>query len=227
MCIRDSYGEDIKIRYCAKDFFYWKKLPDFQAEYGKIGKVPEQSIYHRVNETKRQKTGEKRSLQGSNLVDDGYYTLSGKGYEEGSIVGQTIAPGQTYDESNPGDEPLKIQVIGTVLDWTGKTGKEFGDELSQMGFTQYSIDSEEVDDPKAEWKIQKVIAYKLDGQGERTGETADWFRLDAGDVHLNIIVEKPYVPQPTPQETPQPIPQQQWSPSKQLDKRPDKDDIVA
>lgn len=131
------YGEDIKIYYCATDFFYWKNLPDFQAKYGKIENVPEQSIYHRVNETKRQKTGEKRSLQGSNLVDDGYYTLSGKGYEEGSIVGQTIAPGQTYDESNPGDEPLKIQVIGTVLDWTGKTGKEFEDELSQMGFTKY------------------------------------------------------------------------------------------
>lgn len=189
------YGEDIKIYYCATDFFYWKNLPDFQAKYGKIENVPEQSVYRYTNETKKQETG-KRSLADSNLVDDGYYTLSGKGYEEGSIVGQTIAPGQTYDESNPGDEPLKIQVIGTVLDWTGKTGKEFGDELAQMGFTQYSWDSETGDTPKEEWKIQKVVAYKLDGTGERTEETASYFKLDSNDVHLNIILEKPYVQKP-------------------------------
>lgn len=189
------YGEDIKIYYCATDFFYWKNLPDFQAKYGKIENVPEQSVYRYTNETKKQETG-KRSLADSNLVDNGYYTLSGKGYEEGSIVGQTIAPGQTYDESNPGDEPLKIQVIGTVLDWTGKTGKEFGDELAQMGFTQYSWDSETGDTPKEEWKIQKVVAYKLDGTGERTEETASYFKLDSDDVHLNIILEKPYVQKP-------------------------------
>ena len=189
------YGEDIKIYYCATDFFYWKNLPDFQAKYGKIENVPEQSVYRYTNETKKQETG-KRSLADSNLVDDGYCTLSGKGYGEGSIVGQTIAPGQTYDESNPGDEPLKIQVIGTVLDWTGKTGKEFGDELAQMGFTQYSWDSETGDTPKEEWKIQKVVAYKLDGTGERTEETASYFKLDSDDVHLNIILEKPYVQKP-------------------------------
>ena len=197
------YSTDIRIHYYATDFFYWKKLPDFAKKYGKIEAVPEQPVYRYADETKRQKTG-KRSLADSSLVDDGYCTLSGKGYEEGSIVGQTIAPGQAYDESQPGDTPLKIQVIGTVLDWTGKTGREFGDELSQMGFTQYAFDAETRDNSKAEWKIQKVIAYKLDEKGERTEETADWFRLDAGDVHLAIIVEKPYVPQPTPQPAPQP-----------------------
>lgn len=197
------YGEDIKIYYCATDFFYWKNLPDFQAKYGKIENVPEQSVYRYTNETKKQETG-KRSLADSNLVDDGYYTLSGKGYEEGSIVGQTIAPGKTYDESNPGDEPLKIQVIGTVLDWTGKTGKEFGDELSQMGFTKYYFDTNTGDDPNSEWKIEDVIAYKLDEKGEHTGETASCFRLDAEDVSLSILVKKPYVPQPKPQQS-QPI----------------------
>lgn len=193
------YGEDIKIYYCATDFFYWKNLPDFQAKYGKIENVPEQSVYRYTNETKKQETG-KRSLADSNLVDDGYYTLSGKEYEEGSIVGQTIAPGKTYDESNPGDELLKIQVIGTVLDWTGKTGKEFGDELSQMGFTKYYFDTNTGDDPNSEWKIENVIAYKLDEKGE----TASCFRLDAEDVSLSILVKKPYVPQPKPQQS-QPI----------------------
>ena len=75
-----------------------------------------------------------------------------------------------------------------------------------MGFTQYAFDAETGDTPKAEWKIQKVIAYKLDEKGERTEETADCFRLDADDVHLNIVVEKPYVPQPQPAPQPQQMP---------------------
>ena len=218
-----DYSEDIRIYYYATDFFYWKKLPDFAKKYGKIEAVPEQSVYRWSDETKKQKTG-KRSLADSSLVDDGYWTLSGKGYEEGDIAGQTVAPGETYDESHPGDTPLKIQVIGKVLKWEGKTGSEFAEELNALGYLGYIFDSEYGSNANPEWKISKVIIYKngeygglkMDENGKVINETMSYFKWDSKDVILHIIVEKPQSqPQPQPQSQPQPQPQSQPQPQPQ------------
>ena len=204
------YSTDIRIHYYATDFFYWKKLPDFAKKYGKIEAVPEQSVYCYADETKRQKT-EKKSLADSSLVDDGYWTLSDKGYEEGDIAGQTVEPGETYDESHPGDTPLEIQVIGKVLKWKEKTGSEFAEELDALGYSGYILDTENQDgvEPNREWKISKVIIYKkgknggieIDESGKTINETMSYFKRDSEDVILSIIVEKP---QPQTQPQPQP-----------------------
>ena len=208
--------KEIKIHYYATDFFYWKKLPDFAKEYGKIEAVPEQPIYRWDDETKKQKTG-KRSLADSSLVDGGYWTLSDKGYEEGDIAGQTVAPGETYDESHPGDTPLKIQVIGKVLEWERKTGKEFAEELEALEIQcAYDRDDGINTDPSPEWKISKVIIYKngeyeglkMDKNGKVINESTSYFKWDSKDVTLNIILEKPQ-PQPQTQSQPQPQPQPQ------------------
>lgn len=124
-----AYSGDIKISYYASDFFYWESLPDF-AGYGTIDEVPGQPIYQYANEKDKKQTGT-RSLRDSSLIDDGYYAIKSDGYDVGKIVGQTVEPGEEYDGTDPGETPLKINVIGKVFDYQGKTGQEIYDEIRE------------------------------------------------------------------------------------------------
>ncbi len=201
-----NYSQDIRIHYYATDFFYWKKLPDFASEYGELNNIPEQAVYRYANEKKKDKSGSK-SLKESNLVDDGYYTVRSDKYGVGTIIGQTVAPGEEYDETKPGDTPLKIQVIGTVLDYEGKTGQEFVDEITACGFGLYGFRTSSDGEGNSSWKIQNVKVVKSDGMRGQTDEELDYFEVNPendGEVFFVITVKEP--PKPKPASSPAPTP---------------------
>ena len=193
-----SYSPDIKIHYYATDFFYWDSLPDFAKEYGTVDHLPKAAVYRYVNENVKTESGSKK-LKGSNLVDDSYFAIRSDENVEGKIIGQTVAPGERYDGSNPGDEMLKIEAIGTVLDYTGKTGIEFVEELKKLGFGTYGImypSGKEASESSGQ-KIEKVEVYKSDGNRGLTTEKLEHFQQNSQNddgVFFMITVKEPEVP---------------------------------
>ncbi len=201
-----SYSPDIKIHYYATDFFYWDSLPDFAKEYGNVDHLPKATVYRYVNENVKTESGS-RKLKGSNLVDDSYFAIRSDENVEGKIIGQTVAPGERYDGSNPGDEMLKIEAIGTVLDYTGKTVTEFTEELKELKFGTYGIiDSsgnayEDADAKRLGLKIEKVEVVKSDGNRGMTDEKLEHFQknpVNDDEVFFVITVKEPEVPKSNP-----------------------------
>ncbi|WP_291765671.1 serine/threonine-protein kinase [Blautia sp.] len=196
------YSPDIKIHYYATDFFYWDSLPDFAKEYGNVDHLPKATVYRYVNENVKTESGS-RKLKGSNLVDESYFAIRSDENVEGKIVGQTVAPGERYDGSNPGDEMLKIEAIGTVLDYMGKTGIEFAEELKELGFGTYGImyPSGKEASESSEQKIEKVEVYKSDGNRGLTKEKLEHFQQNSqndDEVFFVITVKEPEVPKSNP-----------------------------
>ena len=196
------YSPDIKIHYYATDFFYWDSLPDFAKEYGNVDHLPKATVYRYVNENVKTESGS-RKLKGSNLVDESYFAIRSDENVEGKIVGQTVAPGERYDGSNPGDEMLKIEAIGTVLDYMGKTGIEFAEELKELGFGTYGImyPSGKEASESSEQKIEKVEVYKSDGNRGLTNEKLEHFQQNSQNddkVFFVITVKEPEVPKSNP-----------------------------
>ena len=192
-----DYSKDIKIHYYATDFFYWKELPDFAGEYGVISQVPEQKIYRYADEKTKKESGI-RSLLDSNMVDNGYYAIASKGYTEGQIIGQTVKAGEEYNESKPGDNTLKIRVIGTLLDYAGKTGRQFVEELTEQGFGYFGYQTSSGAEGQADWRITDVKVYPAIGdKRERYDETNElpYFKNDgSGDdcsIFFAIMVKAP------------------------------------
>lgn len=187
------YSPDMIIHYYVWDFFYWKELPDFAKKYGAISNAGKLPVYRYDNENTKDQTGE-RLLEESNLVDKGYFALKSVGYK-GEIVGQTVSPGKEYDESRPGDTPLKIQVIDHVFDYQGKTAQEFANEIDPFGFKNYDVVTGAGEEGNPGWKIEnvKVYASKAAGGGELS-----YFKPqdEGGDVLVYIIVKKPEPPAP-------------------------------
>lgn len=112
--------KSMSVSYYASEFFYWDSLDSFVNK--NLAGLPNYETYELVNETKRKKTGNKKSLQDTSLVDDSYYTFSGK-YREGDIVEQTREPGTELDTSQGMDEAL-LYVIGTKFTYDGQTGEQ-------------------------------------------------------------------------------------------------------
>lgn len=188
-----TYTKDIKIHYCASDFFYWEKLPDFAGEYGAISNAAKLPVYRYDNENSKKKTGEK-SLEDSNLVDRSYFALKGIGYA-GEIVGQTIEAGQEYNESQPGDTPLKIQVVGGVFDYKGKTAKQFIEQIGQNGFQNYGValsSGATVSENNWGWSIESVEVNRKSDESSKL----NYFSSQDSDVFFYIIVRKPEPPKP-------------------------------
>lgn len=114
------YDKNMIISYYASDFFYWESLPDFVGK--NLSGLPKYATYELENETDRKETGKKRSLKGTNLVDDSYYTFSGQ-YDEGDIVKQTKEKRTKVDTSQGMEEKL-LYVIGKKFSYGGKTGAQ-------------------------------------------------------------------------------------------------------
>lgn len=203
-----AYSGDIKINYYASDFFYWKSLPDFAA-YGTIDEVPEQPLYQYENEKDRVQTGARTPKEGS-LIDEGYYALKSETYDVGTIVGQTVEPGEEYDGTDPGETPLKINVIGKVFDYQGKTGQEIYDEIREAdqghtGFGYCQIIGERGRPGGEEytwWQNQPVLSVKVyeagvNEKGERyydEEKEESYFKKEGPDninVCFVITVEEP------------------------------------
>ena len=200
------YSPDIKIHYYATDFFYWDSLPDFAKEYGTVDHLPKAAVYRYVNENVKVKSGS-RKLKGSNLVDDSYFAIRSDENVEGKIIGQTVAPGERYDGSNPGDEMLKIEAVGTVLDYAGKTVTEFIEEITKLGFGLYGIQyysGKEVDKTEARnlgLRIKNVEVFESNEKRELTDKKREYFQqnpLNDGEVFFSITVKEPEAPKSNP-----------------------------
>ena len=110
----------MSVSYYASEFFYWDSLEKFEGK--NLAGLPDYETYEYVNETKRKKTGNKKSLRNTSLIDDSYYTFSDK-YDKGDIVKQTQESGTELDTSQGMDEAL-LYVIGTKLTYGGETGAQ-------------------------------------------------------------------------------------------------------
>ncbi len=204
-----SYNPDaIKITYCKTDFFYWKKLPDF-TEYETVDAIPKQKIFNYSDENTRKNVGEK-SLKEADLIDDSYFAIEGT-HEVGDIVGQTVPADTEYDQTNPpNDTELKIEAIGTVLDYKGKTGKQFCEELSNLGFGGQAVEdtngtSMEQSSSVGNRTIISVKVYEAteDGTSWDTSKELKEFQVDLNNdknVYFVITVKAPetQAPAPTP-----------------------------
>ena len=204
-----SYNPDaIKITYYKTDFLYWEKLPDF-TKYETVDAIPKQEIYNYSDENTKEKVG-KKSLKEADLIDDSYFAIEGT-HEVGDIVGQTVPADTEYDQTNPpNDTELKINAIGTILNYKGKTGKQFCEELSNLGFGGQAVEdtngtSMEQSSSVGNRTIISVKVYKAteDGTSWDTSEELKEFQVDPNNdknVYFVITVKAPetQAPAPTP-----------------------------
>ena len=203
-----DYSPDMKIHYYASDFFYWKELPDFVGEYRTISDTPEQPVYRYANENTKEETAKKR-LENSNLVDRGYFALKSKGHYAGEIVEQTVAPGTEYDESRPGDTPLKIKVIDGIFDYQGKTAQQLINEIDRYGFKNFDVVvSSGAKTDNRGWSIVSVEV-----RDSNTKTELEYFKPQEDDVNVFFYItvkEPPKPPKTTPKQpqksTPEPAP---------------------
>lgn len=199
------YSPNIKIHYYATNFFYWDSLPDFAKEYGTVDRLPKATVYRYVDENVKAESGSRKL---ANLVDNNYFAISSDENVKGKIVGQTVDPGERYDGSHPGDEMLKIKVIGTVLDYNGKTLSEFVDEIRNYKFGTFKIqdnygDYYKEDDLEkcGDYRIKNVKVFQSNGDRGEKGEELPYFQNDQLNddiVSFVITVEKPEVPKSNP-----------------------------
>lgn len=176
-----AYSDNLKIHYYATDFFYWLKLPDF-TQFQTVDKIPKQMVYRYSDENTRERTG-KKSMKKSGMIDDSYFAVEGS-HEVGDIVGQTVAADTEYDQSNPGDTDLKIQVTGTVLEYQKKTGKEFANLLTEQGFANYGFLYPNGKAASGSTSVQSVKVYDL-GNDPNKENSLDYFKKDANDPENN------------------------------------------
>lgn len=140
-------------------------------------------------------------------MDDSYFAIRSDENVEGKIIGQTVAPGERYDGSNPGDEMLKIEAVGTVLDYTGKTVTEFIEEIKKLGFGIYGIQyypGKAVKEDEAKslgLKIKNVEVFESNEKRELTDKKREYFQknpLNDGGVFFSITAKEPEVPKSNP-----------------------------
>lgn len=184
---------DIKIKYCETEFFVWDSLPDFKGK--NIESLPKYQTWRYKNETERQKAGKKKLKK--SMIDRKYYAVQGK---EGDIVDQTVQAGTKYDQTNPGDEILKLKVLDCVLDYAGKTESQFQNELNENDFGKIRCRDENGEDVAGpvDRNIVDVKVYDKDDTDFKN--PLSYFEKvigkDGQDTHVcfMIIVEK--LPQP-------------------------------
>ena len=181
------YSDGLKIYYYVTSFFYWKKLPDF-TEYQGVGMIPKQKLYRYDDQNKRKKVGED-FVNNAGMIDRNYYAIEGV-HKEGEIVGQTVAAGKKYDQSNPGNTILKIKVIGKVLNYEGKTAEQFINELEVKGIHDYSVETNSGEAGDLEWKISEVKIYSSD---QDKNNPIDYFGKEEikNGVYFDIVVKEP------------------------------------
>lgn len=157
--------EKMAVSYYASEFFYWKSLDDFEGK--NLAALPAYETYEFENETKRKKTGNKKSLRDTSLVDDSYYTFSGN-YDEGDIVEQTQEAGTELDTSEGMDEAL-LYAIGKKFTYGGETGAQVKEKLSgwsgvSVRYTGSGDPSQETLDVAVKNSAGRTVSYFKKGQ---------------------------------------------------------------
>lgn len=181
--------KSMSVSYYASEFFYWDSLEKFEGK--NLAGLPDYETYEYVNETKRKKTGNKKSLRDTSLIDDSYYTFSDK-YIKGDIVKQTQESGTELDTSQGMDEAL-LYVIGTKLTYGGETGAQVKAKLDSWNnvTVKYagSMDpSQDVLDVSVQSSEGRDINYFKKGQA------------------LTVVITTKEKPKPKPEPSPSPNP---------------------
>lgn len=180
---------DIKIEYYETNFFYWKKLPDFVNDVKNVNNSPKYRTYRYENETKRQKV-EKEELRKS-MIDKKYYAIQGV-HKVGDIIKQTVSPGTEYDETKPGDNPLKLEVVKEIFNYQGKTAEQLFKFLTGKNFGSIqcyyesgaSLEVKDIGDQE----VTGLEVFERD-----TGNKVDLFEYQDGDddpdnAHIYFVI---------------------------------------
>lgn len=184
----------MRIIYSNIPFFYWESLPDFQGAYGTLEGIPEQDTYIWKNETEREPSGQKKTLQdGRGMVDGEYCVIpsseSRKGHRKGDILHQTVPPGEELDTSRTKPEGGLLYVAGYEIFYSGKTGNQLKEELTSQWGENIHVEaggSRAMDQP--------VLSVTIT---DENGTAVDYFRKGAGvTVVLNLRAAPTPVPQP-------------------------------
>lgn len=157
--------EQMIISYYASEFFYWESLDSFEGK--NLAGLPAYETYELENETKRKKTGNKKSLRDTSLVDDSYYTFSDS-YNEGDIVEQTQEAGAELDTSKGMDEAL-LYVIGKKFTYSGETGVQVKAKLNgwngvNIRYTGSADPSQEALNVSVKNSEGRLVSYFRKGQ---------------------------------------------------------------
>ena len=194
----DYKKSDIKIEYYETNFFYWDKLPDFVKKKN-VNNLSKYWTYRYENETKRQKV-KKKKLRDS-MIEKKYYSIQGV-HEEGDIIEQTVSPGTEYDETKPGDTPLKLEVVKEIIEYQGSTASTVFNLLKSKGFGYIQCKCKSSSDYLQENQIknQTVIGLKV-FKSDTEEEEQKVFEYQDGDgmsesAHIGflIIIEDPLPP---------------------------------
>lgn len=184
---------DIKIEYYETDFFVWDSLPDFKGK--NIESLPKYQTWRYKNKTERQKAGKKK-LKDS-MIDRKYYAVQGK---EGDIVDQTVTAGTKYDQTNQGDEILKLKVLDCVLDYAGKTESQFQNELNKNGFGNIRCKDENGEDVAGPVDRNIVDVKVYDKDDIYFKDPLPYFEKiineNVGDIHVCFMIIVKNLPQP-------------------------------
>ncbi len=176
-----NYNEGIRISYYASEFFYWKELDAFEGK--KINDLPKYATYEYdlKNEKKRKKTGKEKSLKGTSLVDENYYSFE---EEAGTIVEQTRPAGQKLDMSEGMEESL-LYVIKERLTYNGETGSQVEDKVKKWnGVTVEFAGSKD--------SSQEVIGVSV---FDDNGQKIKYFKKGQ---RVKIIITTKEIPEPEP-----------------------------
>lgn len=190
----DYKKSDIKIEYYETNFFYWDKLPDFVKKKN-VNNLSKYWTYRYENETKRQKV-KKKKLRDS-MIEEKYYSIQGV-HEEGDIIEQTVSPGTEYDETKPGDTPLKLEVVKEIIEYQGKKAIKLYDELKNDKYFGYIQCQDESGTPLEEKDIGDQEVTGLEVFDSKTKNKVDSFEHQDGDgdwstahIYFMITVKNP------------------------------------
>lgn len=193
----DYKKSDIKIEYYETNFFYWDKLPDFVKKKN-VNNLSKYWTYRYENETKRQKV-KKKKLRDS-MIEKKYYSIQGV-HEEGDIIEQTVSPGTEYDETKPGDTPLKLEVVKEIIEYQGSTASTVFNLLKSKGFGYIKCKCKSSSDYLQENQIKNQTVIGLKVFKSDTEEEQKVFEYQDGDgmsesAHIGflIIIEDPLPP---------------------------------
>lgn len=187
-----TYRDIQSISYYASDFFYWKSLPDFTDR--NLDTLNAYATYELKNETTRKKTGYKKVLKGTSLVDDSFYTFSEK-YKKGDIFKQTKAAGERLDTSE-GMEDALLYAVGQRIAYVGESGKQVKAKLSWSGVTVKFAGSGKESDKVVEVSVK-----------DAEGRTVDCFKKgQILTVTITTKKETAAIPTPAPKVKKTPMP---------------------
>lgn len=131
------------------------------------------------------------------MIDRKYYAVQGKGR---GIVDQTVTAGTKYDQTNQGDEILKLKVLDCVLDYAGKTESQFQNELNKNGFGNIRCKDENGEDVAGPVDRNIVDVKVYDKDDIYFKDPLPYFEKiineNVGDIHVCFMIIVKNLPQP-------------------------------